>query len=145
MRGWPSLLGAGAAAGLSLLATASVAAPPLSPAIERGADIAQTHCAACHGVALETASPSREAPLFRVLSRLYSTADLVRKLDDIAQNGHFEMPRVRIRDDEIEDVAAYIVSLEGGAAARPSPGRPPPARKRPITGAPSNPRTDHPS
>ena len=87
------------------------------PAIERGAEVARARCASCHAVALETRSPNREAPLFRVLSRLYSAADLRRKLEQFSESGHFDMPPVALREDEIEDVAAYIASLDGGAAA----------------------------
>ena len=121
--------GAGALAiGAGLLCLA--AAPPLNPSIERGAEVAQRRCAACHGVALEAASPTREAPLFRVLSRLYSAQDLERKLSDFAQVGHFEMPAVTIAEDEIEDVSAYIASLDGGRAS-PRP------RKAPIAARPT--------
>ena len=116
---WLSL--AGGAAALALAAPAGPA-QPLNPAIERGAEIAQDRCSICHAVALEAASPSRDAPQFRVLSRLYSAEDLRRKLADISENGHFEMPPIMIRDFEVEDVAAYIASLDGGAV------RPPPRR-----------------
>jgi cytochrome c len=100
------------------------AGPGLTPSINRGAQVAQARCASCHGVALETASPSPDAPLFRVLSRLYSAQDLERKLFNISQNGHFEMPAVSIREDEIEDVSAYIASLDGGGARTPRRPRP---------------------
>lgn len=111
-----AVLAASAASAFSL-----AAAPRLTPSIERGAEVAQSRCASCHGVALEAVSPSRDAPLFRVLSRLYSAQDLQRKLGDISQNGHFEMPAVTIREDEIEDVSAYIASLDAGEdpAAKP--------------------------
>lgn len=121
--------------GLAIVAGALclAAAPRLNPSIERGAEVAQSRCASCHGVALEAASPSHDAPLFRVLSRLYSAQDLGRKLGDISQNGHFEMPAVTIREDEIEDVSAYIESLDGGASAAPPPvQRAKRLRKRPI-------------
>jgi mono/diheme cytochrome c family protein len=104
------------------------AAPRLNPSVERGAEVAQSRCASCHGVALEAASPSRDAPLFRVLSRLYSAQDLQRKLSNISQNGHFEMPAISIREDEIEDVSAYIASLDGRAAAVPPTCADPPPR-----------------
>ncbi|MGZ3376108.1 MAG: c-type cytochrome [Phenylobacterium sp.] len=85
-------------------------------AIARGAEIAQSRCAGCHAVALEAASPTRDAPQFRVLSRLYSAERLKTELLDIVEDGHFEMPRVRLREDEAADVAAYIASLDGGAS-----------------------------
>jgi len=97
------------------------AAPALTPSIERGAEVAQARCASCHGVALEAASPSHDAPLFRVLSRLYSAQDLERKLDAISRDGHFEMPPVTLHEDEIEDVSAYIASLESDDHPVPPP------------------------
>jgi mono/diheme cytochrome c family protein len=111
-----ALLGALALAGPALAAPAN-----LAPAVERGAEVAQARCASCHAVALEARSPSPDAPLFRVLSRLYSAQDLQTKLTDISEHGHFEMPAVTLREDEIEDVAAYIQSLDGGATASPPP------------------------
>lgn len=89
--------------------------PAVEPAVERGAQLAQERCASCHAVALEARSPEHDAPQFRVLSRVYSRQDLVRKLDDIAANGHFEMPPVALREDEMQDIAAYISTLDGGA------------------------------
>jgi mono/diheme cytochrome c family protein len=110
------LLAAFTAAGSALAAPA-----PLTRAVERGAEVAQGRCASCHAVALESRSPNRDAPLFRVLSRLYSARDLETKLANISENGHFEMPALSLREDEIEDVAAYIQSLDGGAAGAPPP------------------------
>jgi mono/diheme cytochrome c family protein len=112
-------------AGVALAAGASLAQgpgtpPPVEPAVERGAQLAQDRCASCHAVALENRSPRRDAPQFRVLSRLYSRQDLARKLDDIAANGHFEMPAVALREDEMQDIAAYMSTLEGDAEARPT-------------------------
>jgi mono/diheme cytochrome c family protein len=91
------------------------AEPQPAPGVDRGAEVARARCASCHAVALEPRSPNREAPLFRVLSRLYSAEDLRRKLEQFSETGHFDMPPVSLREDEIEDVAAYIASLEGGA------------------------------
>jgi len=89
-----------------------------NPAIARGAEVARGRCANCHAVALEDHSPERHAPQFRVLSRLYSAQTLADKLYRFAQDGHFEMPPVALREDEIADVAAYIASLDGGSAPR---------------------------
>jgi len=102
------------------LAGAAVAAPrDVAPMVSRGAEVAQERCAICHAVALETKSPNHDAPLFRVLSRLYSARDIETKLMAISEHGHFEMPALSLREDEIEDVAAYIESLEGEPGARP--------------------------
>jgi mono/diheme cytochrome c family protein len=103
------------------IAVAAAAAAPrdVAPIIARGAQVAQERCAACHAVALEEKSPSHDAPLFRVLSRLYSASDLRTKLTDISDHGHFEMPPLTLREDEIADVAAYIASLDGGGRRGP--------------------------
>jgi len=119
---WLAALGALGAVILS--AGVAGAAGMDNPATLRGSQIAQARCAGCHAVALEAASPVHDAPLFRVLSRLYAADRLEMKLLDLAENGHFEMPRVRLSEDEAADVAAYIASLETGAVnARPC-GRP---------------------
>lgn len=97
------------------------------PAIGRGAAVAQAKCASCHAIALEDHSPERDAPQFRVLSRLYSAQNLAEKLFDFAEAGHFEMPPVALREDEIADVSAYIASLDGGSIETP------PRRGRPTS------------
>ena len=118
-----------AAGGLLFCAATARAGQDMTPAFARGAEIAQARCSSCHAVALESASPVKIAPLFRVLARLYSAEDLETKLLNIARHGHFEMPPVQLREDEIADVAAYIAGLEGGdteAAQGPQ------GRERPI-------------
>jgi mono/diheme cytochrome c family protein len=102
-------------------APAVAAAARVAPAVERGAQVAQDRCAACHSVALEARSPNHDAPLFRVLSRLYSARDIETKLTAISEHGHFEMPALALREDEIEDVALYIQSLDGGESGAPPP------------------------
>ena len=88
-------------------------------AFARGAQVAQARCANCHAIALETKSPEAHAPAFRVLSRLYDEDVLARKLAAFAEVGHFEMPPVALREEEIADVAAYIANLDGGEREDP--------------------------
>jgi mono/diheme cytochrome c family protein len=113
----PLVAVAALSAGLAGGATAAPA--PMTPAVERGAEVAQSRCAVCHAVAMETRSANRTAPLFRVLSRLYSAKDIETRLGEIAEHGHFDMPALALREDEIEDVAAYIQSLDGGEGLPP--------------------------
>jgi mono/diheme cytochrome c family protein len=117
----------------SALAGAAQAAPrDVTPIVARGAQVAQERCATCHAVALEAKSPNHDAPLFRVLSRLYSARDIETKLSAISEHGHFEMPALTLREDEIADVAAYIESLEG---REPRPTRPGSHQRRGATAA----------
>ena len=107
----------------AIAAGAAAAAPrDVSPIVARGVQIAQERCATCHAVALEARSPNREAPLFRVLSRLYSARDLETKLSDISEHGHFDMPALALREDEIADVAANNETQEGGEPRATPPG-----------------------
>ena len=119
----------GLAIGLAVALGGTVAAqappaPRLDPATERGAQLAQDKCAACHAVALEPRSPEKIAPQFRVLSRLYSKQEFTTKLENIAAKGHFEMPPVAMTEDEIADLAAYLASLDAGGD-QPGPGAAP--------------------
>jgi mono/diheme cytochrome c family protein len=120
----PILVAAAALACATLTGVVMAATVPDEPAAQRGADIAQARCAQCHAVALEEKSPVRDAPLFRVLSRVYAADRLEMKLLDIAEQGHFEMPRVSLSEEEAADVAAYIASLDGGSVDMPPPGTP---------------------
>ncbi|MBS0363301.1 MAG: cytochrome c [Proteobacteria bacterium] len=97
------------------VAAFAVGATRDDPAIVRGAEVAHAHCANCHAVALEDRSPEKDAPQFRVLSRLYDQPVLADKIARFSQDGHFEMPPVTLREDEVADVAAYIASLDGGS------------------------------
>ena len=124
-----ALVGATGAAALAVAATRD------ESAISRGADVAQGRCANCHAVALEDHSPEKYAPQFRVLSRLYSAQTLSDELLDISENGHFEMPPVTLRQDEIADVAAYIASLDGGSVDLPQ------RRGDPVATVDGRPRT----
>jgi mono/diheme cytochrome c family protein len=123
MRSWSAAaLAIGVAVALGGAAAAQTpGAPRREPGAERGAQLAQEKCAACHAVALEPRSPERIAPQFRVLSRLYSKQEFTTKLESISANGHFEMPPVAMTEDEIADLASYLASLDG-AAAGPGPG-----------------------
>jgi mono/diheme cytochrome c family protein len=105
-------------------------------AVMRGAQVAETGCSGCHAVALEAKSRNHDAPQFRVLARLYSAEALETKLEGIVADGHFEMPRVSLTEDEISDVSAYIASLEL-VEDRP---RGTPVRARSVRSAPPIPR-----
>lgn len=118
-----------AVAALSLAAAAGAQIPV---DVLRGSDVAQHVCAGCHAVALEPASRAQDAPPFRVLSRLYSARSLETKLTSIVANGHFEMPRVSLTEDEVADVSAYIASLEPLEDRAPAPS---PTTRRPTVSA----------
>ncbi len=86
---------------------------------DRGLFLVLRSCAGCHAVGPLGESPTVAAPTFGELRLRYNPLSLERRLRDISKNGHMEMPPVRLADDEIEDIVAYIET-----AAIP-PGGPP--------------------
>ena len=110
MRGWAAaflLLG-----GCAALGGGGPRAP--DPAAERGHALAQRMCAACHAVEPGGASPRSAAPPFGS-SGLRHTAALEGRLADLTRHGHYEMPPVALRPEDVRDLAAYIESLSSGA------------------------------
>lgn len=91
---------------------------PLPASQARGRELARTVCSACHAVETKGASPDTRAPPFRALAGRHVPLTLQRRLADIAETGHYDMPPINLHADEVQDVVAYINSLEPPAAAR---------------------------
>ena len=116
----------GAAAALVLVG-ASQALAGADPAIERGRAIVQRNCAVCHAVGTRGASPNHEAPLFRELHTRYPVEMLAEALAEGILTGHPAMPQFEFPPRQIDDIIAYLRSIQtrGDAHLR---GAPPPAR-----------------
>lgn len=103
----------------TLLGLASLAQPaaahtpsPLEAEIAHGRALAATNCASCHAVDTLGPSPNHHAPPFRVLSGRYVELTLHRKLTEISETGHYDMPPMPVHTDEVRAIVAYINSLE---------------------------------
>lgn len=99
-----------------LVGCAGVSAEPAAgsasaAAAERGRAIAQRACASCHGLGVRADSRRAAAPPFRDMRLRYNEIMFQRRMTEIAEGGHYEMPPVRLEPGEIRDVAAYIESL----------------------------------
>ncbi|MDO8912989.1 MAG: c-type cytochrome [Phenylobacterium sp.] len=106
---------------LTLLAAPSAATAgenPLPASQARGHALARSVCASCHAVETKEASPNAKAPPFRDLAGRHVPLTLQRRLADIAETGHYDMAPINLHADEVQDVVAYINSLEPAAAAR---------------------------
>jgi cytochrome c len=86
-------------------------ATPLDGAVARGHAVAQRTCARCHAVESVGESPDRRAPAFRVLTGQFVPLTLHRRLTEIAETGHYDMPPVSVHADEVADLATYINSF----------------------------------
>ena len=99
---------------LAAAAASSVAqaAPPKSaPSAERGQAFAERHCARCHAIGLQGASPYPIAPPFRDVARRYPPEDLEEALGEGIMVGHPEMPKFKLEEPQILDLVTYLKSL----------------------------------
>jgi len=90
----------------------SGAAAALTPAEQRGFVFVQTNCANCHAIGRFGASPLAIAPPFRVLHENYPVENLAEALAEGIVVGHPSMPQFQLDPGQIDDVIAYLKSLE---------------------------------
>ena len=99
----------------SVLAAAWSLAPAgaqTSPAAQRGLTFARVHCAQCHSLDAVSESPLKIAPPFRNLHLKFPVESLVRRLSEGISANHPTMPQFRLDADQINDVIAFMKSLE---------------------------------
>ena len=82
-----------------------------NPPIERGLALAQTNCAGCHAIGPTGESPLPKAPPFRALHRRYPVENLAEAFAEGIRVAH-PMPEFRLAPSQIEDLIAYLKSLE---------------------------------
>ena len=100
----------GAAAGLLLLSTLLLgAAAADAQDVERGRGLAAIHCSSCHVTGRDGRRGQTVARAFGTIANAYEL-DAGRLRGWIAAP-HPPMPDPQLRDDEIRDLAAYIMSL----------------------------------
>jgi mono/diheme cytochrome c family protein len=89
----------------------AAAQDPSTAAADRGLQIAQSRCSACHAVEAGGTSPNRRAPPFTVVATRYGQRSLERKLAEIQETGHYDMPALVVHSDEAADLASYFERL----------------------------------
>ncbi|GGJ32407.1 c-type cytochrome [Neoroseomonas lacus] len=76
-----------------------------------GLRLATTWCASCHQVTPGGAGPSGDAaPSFRSIARMPSTTSM--SLRVFLQTPHPNMPDFHLSREELDDVVAYLISLQ---------------------------------
>jgi cytochrome c len=106
------LLVTGLLAALAGCATLGLRAKPPPSAAQRGHAVAKRACAACHAVEAGGVSPRARAPAF-ASQEMAHTASLEDRVAEITSRGHYDMPALKLRPDEVSDLVTYIASLEG--------------------------------
>jgi mono/diheme cytochrome c family protein len=101
-----------------IAAVAVMAAAPVSSLeVERGRAYAQRHCATCHAIGPMGSSPYAPAPPFRTLHERYDVEALAEALAEgmiVGHGGARQMPVFVLSPAEIDDLLAYLKSLETG-------------------------------
>jgi mono/diheme cytochrome c family protein len=99
-----------------LLAAAGASAITPEPGdIRRGHDFAKANCATCHAIEKTGSSPYEPAPPFRKLHEKYDVEGLAEALAEgivVGHDGPRPMPEFVLEPDEIDDLLAYLKSLE---------------------------------
>lgn len=85
--------------------------------IQHGHEIAQANCSRCHAIGGAGESPFPEAPPFRTLSRNYRVDSLTEAFAEGISVGHPAMPEFQFEPDDIDDLVAYLQSVQEEQAA----------------------------
>jgi cytochrome c len=83
-----------------------------SPAEQRGLTFVRANCAQCHSIDKVSESTLPIAPPFRTLHLKYPIDNLRRPLSEGIIAGHPTMPQFRLDADQVNDVIAYLKSLQ---------------------------------
>ena len=111
-----------AAAGLALIAALAATAAQAASA-GRGFRIAQRNCSLCHAIGPKGESRNPASPPFRTLGQRYPIEMLQEALAEGMLTGHPEMPQFRFAPNEIDDLIAYIKSVQVSPQANAGPRR----------------------
>ena len=79
---------------------------------QRGFVFVRTNCARCHAVDKVSPSPLKVAPPFRTLHDRYPVESLQESLAEGIVTGHPTMPEFQLDPGQVDDVIAYLKSLE---------------------------------
>ena len=100
---------------LAALLAAEAAQARTHASLDAGRRLAAARCGRCHAVDRLDQSANPRAPRFRDLGAGFPFGGLRRALHQHMIVGHPEMPVVTLDDTEIEDLIAYLESVQGPA------------------------------
>lgn len=80
--------------------------------VENGRVLVERNCAMCHAVGRQGKSPKEYAPPFRELSQRYPIETIAESIAEGMLTGHPAMPEFRFLPQEIDDIIAYMVSIQ---------------------------------
>lgn len=80
--------------------------------IEQGRLLAEANCSSCHAIGLADTSPHPDAPPFRTLSERYPLDSLAETLTKGIPINHPDMPDFLATASQIDEITAYILSMQ---------------------------------
>lgn len=89
----------------------------LDVSADRGRFYALRSCAGCHAVGVLGESPNASAPSFGAIRLRYNALSLPRRLAEISKSGHYEMPPIYMTPNEIQDIVAYVETVNASEGA----------------------------
>ncbi len=81
--------------------------------VSHGRRLVEANCASCHAIGLDDESAHREAPPFRNLSMFYPIDALEEAFAEGIETGHPDMPVFKVDITQLQDILAYIESIQG--------------------------------
>jgi mono/diheme cytochrome c family protein len=75
-----------------------------------GERLAEKWCAECHAIRADRLSPNPASPTFRKLAAEPSITEY--SLRALLRSPHETMPHIMFKDDELDDIISYIMSLK---------------------------------
>lgn len=100
------------AATLIMTTAVTTAVLAASPAEMRGRAFARANCAKCHSIDRVSPSPLKIAPPFRTLHKRYPVDTLAEAFAEGIDTGHPTMPMFTLEPDQINDLLAFLKTLE---------------------------------
>lgn len=94
------------------LATAQAVAQPSDAEQQTAEALLSKNCSGCHAIGRAGASPHRQAPPFRTLSRRYPIEALEEALGEGLSSGHPDMPDFVFPPHQINGIVAYLQSIQ---------------------------------
>ena len=104
-----------ATAAAATLATGLALAQRTPGDANRGHELAKTWCAGCHLIEAHETMARDVVPSFTAVAAMKSTTEL--SLQAFLQTPHDHMPDWRLSRQQIDDVAAYIMSLRPASSS----------------------------
>ena len=107
-------------AGILATVTAPAAMAQGDASLTAGHRLAATHCGRCHAVDRRDQSPNPRAPRFRTLGGTFPFEGLRQALTNHMIVAHPEMPVMTLNPAEVDDLIAYLKSLQTAERRQPS-------------------------